>query len=117
MYSDLYMRFVDLLRVLALGAPAQIEYAGGFYNLPSELAIDFDLGLSHMKALKRNDVLSLDCIQKINIIFTELSSVSYDENWSLKALSTNESWFEVRKLALDALISLNEEFKHPISKF
>lgn len=104
------------LQALASNAETLIAAHPNFIPAADDLANGFDhhLGLATMcveEGLITEGMLS--CARAVDAKLTELSDRHDESLWTKEALSKHEAWYEIKRLAAEALTAMGYELEPP----
>ncbi|MGQ4477826.1 hypothetical protein [Streptomyces sp. SAS_276] len=110
---------IEALAVLAADSADQLAWIDKHKVVADELALDFDDAFRLVADLHQEEFLDTDALGKLQLIdavLEEMSGRGNAERWSREALATDAGWRQVRTLARDLLVSLQGDWRQPLSE-
>lgn len=108
---------IESLTVLAAEASVQVAWLDQHGVLADEIVLDFDDAFRLAGRLVEEGLLGgevLPELRAVGVIFHEMSSQEDVGRWAKDALSTDEGWQQVRRLAQEVLVAELGEWSLPM---
>ncbi|MEU1130086.1 hypothetical protein ABZ383_09510 [Streptomyces sp. NPDC005900] len=108
---------IEALTGLAADAQAQAGWLVRHGVMADEIALDFDHAFCMAEALVAEGQLTCGVmvdLREIDVILSGMSNGENGDRWTRDALSTDEGWAQVRRLARRILVAELGEWQQPL---
>ncbi len=110
---------IEALTGLAADAQAQAAWLVRHGVMTDEIALDFDHAFCMAEALVAEGQLACGVmvdLREIDVILSGMSDGENGDRWTRDALSTDEGWAQVRRLARRILVAELGEWQQPLAE-
>ncbi|MCY9783317.1 hypothetical protein KIK06_05340 [Nocardiopsis sp. EMB25] len=115
--SVLRRLLIDALALLAADASDQTAWVDRHHVMVDEIALNFDDAFRMAGRLIEHQQIGgsvLAALREIDALFASMSGPEHMDRWTSDALSRDQGWNQVRRLARQVLIELAGGEDHPL---